>query len=190
MQALSVDLLGLCLPSNRQRCIMTAVASHYRDTLQELLDAAKAHSMKRVKWRGRLLTVHVKMNLPHTARLLWTSCGTTKEVRIALQSLDSSGQRLDGTVNFDIQGLTYDTFVHRKGKVKQSARSDNCAALYLLHHAVKFQLTAADGKRLPNGKADLFLRFSTQRSVFDHVLTIIQPRAVREEYAIATPNEE
>jgi hypothetical protein len=182
LHLLDADLLAVVAGTPAVICKLTAVSVYLAETLRGAAEENKAASVRRLTWRGKRLNVHLKINAPHTMRLVWHSFGTTKEVRLHMPTAGWSGQTMNRTTNFHLGDVDTTSFLYRRGKVKASSPSDDSAVVYLSPGSLEVRLSAEYGHRLPNGHMDLFLAFQVQEDLYVKLLSLVDVEK-REEYA-------
>ena len=184
LDRLEADILCLVATTPAQACKLSTVNRGLAATLRSAVEKKKIQRAQRVKWRKNRLLLRLHVNAPHCLRLTWRSFGTTKELRMDLTSFNLYGQNFDGTINFDLSGLNVMSLITtNKDITKVSSRSHSSAIVSLSPEAIRLNLAANRGHRLPNGGQELVLAFSTPPSLYDELLSLILDPRTRARYA-------
>ena len=189
METLGIDTLSLVLPTPAARCKMTCVSRHFMDLLRLAVGERKYEAVRwRILWKRRRHAVYLHINAPHMFRLIWRTCGTTKEVCIDTTSTFDVGRFEDGTVNFDLSGMPVRKSIYTKrGKLKSRALYDDEASLYFRRIDDRCQARIhMYGGAPPNGKVELWIVFAVPVCLYRNMLEMFseEDRAVYNRPAI------
>ena len=179
---LDADLLTLVSPIPATICKLTAVSKYFLKTLAKEVEGNKVHAERRVTWKGKKLIVHLRINAPHTVRIVWHSFGTTKEMRLQMKPPHSFGQTIDGSTNFSIGGLDVTSLTYRRGSIKFYSLFRQSAVVYLTPGTVKIHLTVNEDRRLPNGKLYLSIPFHVPTDLYYKFLTLVDNKEKKRQY--------